>query len=1161
MSFQRSYGCALDQAFGASPYTQAGAPNPAANPNTVSAMTQQMVARYAQSQPAPGPAPAPGPVPAPRQHRGSHRRRRRARDSSSSESSSEDTEDEAHYREIRRQERRHRKHERSSRRGGGGGGQHQQHQAPQAPPTQQYYSDDEDGGGGGVGGYMEMVGPGGGGVITAGQGMDLGGTIGRNSLRYTSGEASYAGYVPIGGTSVVASTLGPPGPYIPQNPLGVEYGNGSTMYVSGYPQNGLPQPGISPFLDGIRSDSGDIAGTYTDPYTGITYVGYTQTMPEPLVLRETPALKLGEPSRELELMTGVSSIRKPVRQEVLNDFSDVLQAAKLPDALTQLNVRFNIEQRNARELYGTNRETPSGFNDTHWDGYIGDTYVLRQAYNPQTLADNDETNTVVAEFRAMPDMQVAGMVGYDSTQWGGAMQPGVQVLAQDKAWGRARPVVDVPLDHVRLPQASDGNTGRDTAVGIASQPPVLTTMPYRLSIAPSASDADAGRDASAGDVRVTPQAPHEPMTSWMGAATDGGGRQSDAQAGVLLPSMQHMPGGGAMHGTSDSAYATDTQTSWRGAQPTVGPTPGTPLQQASDQRWSGDAATAWHASQPTLAHHPQTQHQQLQGIADPARVRDAAAAWHASQPALPQPQTQAGHQLQGVADSARVTDAATAWHASQPALPQPQTQAGHQLQGVADSARVTDAATAWHASQPVMPQPQTQAGHQLQGVADPARVTDAATSWHASQPTMPHQQQSGHSLQAAASSYAQDAQTAAWTASAPQMQSQAFMMGTSDAGRVYDAATAWHASQPQVAGQHAGFAGMVAGQDTASRRAGEQVTPQSATLTQGALPGGGVSTMGLSASSSDALSRRIEQATARVASHLGTVGTGYDSSHLGPGVSSQSARDAALHQYAPTVAAGMPQATSLAAVSTSDAGWDAALGVLRTAGVPVAGVPTADAPRPLDAQNSGNDAYVTAMQSKHYAGGDLGGAVTSLQTAWDGRGGAYDATTNALAAQVQPTDFGPSNLPVGVQDRGGALKAGGQVTPFMATDRTLYWTGQALSVDTPHTVSEMDTGRDTDTLSSMQNMMHTSKLRNAFLAAHPSSRGEAAEFRNQYLVGPKAKHVIINQETKRMLEHPGRKLQAAAFEQQAARFAYAQANPDPLMISQVTACESDYASE
>lgn len=228
--------------------------------------------------------------------------------------------------------------------------------------------------------------------------------------------------------SLTSATLGPAGPGVPQN-------------VWAGTRQGGPAPHINVHDDSRVINNagqvpiGDLAGTFTDPNTGQVYAAFTQQMPAPRILREPPVITLGQGDGMLQLLTGETSYVKPCRKEIVNDFQDAIETATFPDTLLSLRVEEELKQRAARELFFTNRETETGYNDTHWDGYIGTTYVMRPTYDTQTLRDNDETNTTVLPFREIPDGNAAIPMLSDGTEFGGWMQPSMNILARNKNEG------------------------------------------------------------------------------------------------------------------------------------------------------------------------------------------------------------------------------------------------------------------------------------------------------------------------------------------------------------------------------------------------------------------------------------------------------------------------------------------------------------------------------------------------------------------------------------------------------------------------------------------------------------------------------------------------------------------------------------------------------
>ena len=247
-------------------------------------------------------------------------------------------------------------------------------------------------------------------------------------------------------TSVKAATLGPANPGVPENPWPGPYQGGPSP---------TPHPQDSRFVNGGQPLGAELAGSFTDPNTGIVYAAYTDRMPEPKVLRDVPDANLGKPNRMLEALTGVSSVPRPCRQEMVNDFQDAVEGLQLPQGLLEMQIRNETEQRDARELFFTNREVEAGHNDTHWDGYIGTTYVLRPTYDTQTLRDNSESNTTELPFRQNGDGNLAIPMFRAPTEWGGDMQPSVEILAQDRAYGLPHLHSEYQVDGARFQQHTD----------------------------------------------------------------------------------------------------------------------------------------------------------------------------------------------------------------------------------------------------------------------------------------------------------------------------------------------------------------------------------------------------------------------------------------------------------------------------------------------------------------------------------------------------------------------------------------------------------------------------------------------------------------------------------------------------------------------------------
>jgi hypothetical protein len=243
--------------------------------------------------------------------------------------------------------------------------------------------------------------------------------------------------------------------------------------------------------------NGDLAGTYTDPNTGIVFAAFTNPMPEQKVLRDIPDLQLGQPSRMLEALSGISAVPRPCRQEIVNDFQDAVEGFMLPQGLLEMQVRSEASQREAREVFFTNREVEAGYNDTHWDGYIGTTFVLRPTYDTQTLRDNDETNTTVLPYRFNPDGNLAIPMYQDGTRWGGPMQPAVEVLAQDKAYGLPHINADFQIDNARQ-QFFDDSGFAGVEAYLSSNVGVTAQSPFDLTNLPRMASEKATRDSVVG---------------------------------------------------------------------------------------------------------------------------------------------------------------------------------------------------------------------------------------------------------------------------------------------------------------------------------------------------------------------------------------------------------------------------------------------------------------------------------------------------------------------------------------------------------------------------------------------------------------------------------------------------------------------------------------
>ena len=523
----------------------------------------------------------------------------------------------------------------------------------------------------------------------------------------STGQASLATGLPSQGFTVAAASLGPNTPCTPQNPLGVEFGRGSQLYATGYPSNGMPQAVVDGRYDTIRSDRRDLAGTFTDPITGITYAGFTDSMPEPRLMREPPTIKLGEPSRMLEALTGVPQYKRPVRREVLNDFSDVIEGAQIPQGLLELTLRDEATARTAPDIFFTNREVQSGFNDTHWDGFIGDTYVLRPVIDTQTVSDNNNTNTVVAEFRSQPDIYASPFRINDGTHWGGPLQPQVTVLAEDKATGPGRGTPDaVATGHglrmlgiqQKMPFSDDmasqytalalsGNYGQQSLASAsqstADSTSVVTTsnlaeMPYRISMPVQVDDSGSGGGGGSGDATPLAGSAFKDGTRGEGTVTTGsmpsrrdGVGTADATAfpytviqastGNGTTGVQHVPAILAATQSVTSQRDATPSTTHAGTSGGVAAMTGSsstndvrPTMDAAQLRDSGHIGTRHTDASTTV----QPAYSYPHGVSDGAALHDGVAA--TARNTVTQQYQQDGARHMAAPDEARATDASAA---------------------------------------------------------------------------------------------------------------------------------------------------------------------------------------------------------------------------------------------------------------------------------------------------------------------------------------------------------------------------------------------------------------------------------------------------------------------------------------------------------------------
>ena len=294
-------------------------------------------------------------------------------------------------------------------------------------------------------------------VLPQGRQVDSTQVFSDHRIANMGGPETMAGHVPVEGMSLPQAQLGvpftqrTPQPGIPFNPLAFSAGRGASATSTGLPNNGLPYE-----WQGTLGLAGDYAGTVTDPYSGQVYAAYTDAMQEPKVMNDEPVIKLGEPSRMLEALTGTLSFPKPIPQEHMVDWGDIAEGIQFPQGLINNAVEARVAQQAAGETYMVNNETLAGYNDTNWDGYIGDTFVLRPAIDTQTLADNSQTNTVVMNRLQAPQVNAAFQLGEGlGAHVGSYFQPSIRLLAQEKPTAPGRPKRDFePNGYWSMPAAN-----------------------------------------------------------------------------------------------------------------------------------------------------------------------------------------------------------------------------------------------------------------------------------------------------------------------------------------------------------------------------------------------------------------------------------------------------------------------------------------------------------------------------------------------------------------------------------------------------------------------------------------------------------------------------------------------------------------------------------
>ena len=190
------------------------------------------------------------------------------------------------------------------------------------------------------------------------------------------------------------------------------------MSANGVFNNGFP----TPFEYGPLQ--GEYAGTFMDPGTGITYAAFTEPMPAPPAFTERPVTRLNEPNRALEFLTGVSYLPTPARGDLMHDPKDDYDGIILPEAFYTNVARARETSNAARDVFfERNEPLEASFNDTFWDGYVGDTFVLRPHVDTQTMADNSQFNNWLTHpVTASGDAEYERGDGVGA-HFGGAMQP------------------------------------------------------------------------------------------------------------------------------------------------------------------------------------------------------------------------------------------------------------------------------------------------------------------------------------------------------------------------------------------------------------------------------------------------------------------------------------------------------------------------------------------------------------------------------------------------------------------------------------------------------------------------------------------------------------------------------------------------------------------
>ena len=223
-------------------------------------------------------------------------------------------------------------------------------------------------------------------------------------------------------------------------------------------------PGPSVWTGGI-SGPGEFAGLMTDPYTGVVSATFTQAMPEPKVVEERVMIRLGEPSRALETMTGESHLA-PIpggKGEIWNDGRAAFEGVQVPEAFTSAYVREQQAREAGRDTFFRREVTwDKDPVEAKPDGYIGDYQALRSVVDTQTILDNSEWDQTVDRM-PNPSKYEEWSLAMNVGRPGGFMQPQFRVLAPTP-----RTVPHVGRD-VASADALAGNMGNAGRVWIASE--------------------------------------------------------------------------------------------------------------------------------------------------------------------------------------------------------------------------------------------------------------------------------------------------------------------------------------------------------------------------------------------------------------------------------------------------------------------------------------------------------------------------------------------------------------------------------------------------------------------------------------------------------------------------------------------------------------------